>query len=255
MQNKMITTATVKGQIDRESPQKLYHQLMEILRGKLDNGEWAVDTQIPTEEELCRAFEVSKATVRLAVAELSRQGYLKRQQGRGTFVCRRVIPEGLSMLTSFQELMLDTGLKFSTKVLARTMTMMTDDLSLKFQEAEGRHLVYIKRVRFVAGEPILLQETWLPHTVCPQLLEADLEREALLDVLEERCQVRIVRVRDWIGVEAATAEEAGILGLAPGAPCLLLEQFFFSAAGQVMYTRSMKNPERFRLVIDLERKP
>lgn len=254
MQNKMIMSGAIRGQIDRESPQKLYHQLMEILRGKLDRGEWPVDTQIPTEEDLCKLFEVSKATVRLAVAELARQGYLKRQQGRGTFVCRRVIPEGLSMLTSFQELMLDTGLKFSTKVLARTMTMMTDDLSLKFSEAEDRHLLYIKRVRFVAGEPILLQETWLPHTVCPALLEADLERESLLEILEQRCQVRLVRVRDWIGVDTAGPEEAKLLGLAPGSPCLLLEQFFFSAEGQIMYTRSLKNPERFRLVIDLERK-
>jgi len=47
-------------------------------------------------------YEVSKATVRQAVAELERTGYLLKQQGRGTFVCKRVIPEGLSMLTSFR---------------------------------------------------------------------------------------------------------------------------------------------------------
>jgi DNA-binding GntR family transcriptional regulator len=245
---------TTEDHIDRDSSKKLYRQLFDILKGKLERGEWSVGTQIPTEEELCRAYEVSKATVRQAISDLVRQGFLKRQQGKGTFVCRRVIPEGLTMLTSFREIMLEAGLKFSTRLLARTMTMMTDDLSLKLQVPENRHLLYLKRVRSVAGEPLLLQETWLPYTLCPQLLDANLERESLLEVLEKRCRVRIVRVRDWIGVETANAEEAEALGLATGAPCLLLEQFFYAPEGQVMYTRSLKNPERFRLVIDLERK-
>jgi GntR family transcriptional regulator len=95
-----------RTQIDRDNPQKLYLQLHTILKGKMERGEWGVESQIPTEEELCRLFDVSKATVRIAVAELVREGYLRRQQGKGTFVCKRVIPEGLSMLTS-QEIMLE----------------------------------------------------------------------------------------------------------------------------------------------------
>ncbi|MBI5408047.1 MAG: GntR family transcriptional regulator, partial [Nitrospirae bacterium] len=78
--------------INRHNPQKLYVQLYEILRKKIEDGDWAVGTQIPTEEELCKTYEVSKATVRLAILELVRQGYLTRQQGKGTFVCKRIIP-------------------------------------------------------------------------------------------------------------------------------------------------------------------
>jgi GntR family transcriptional regulator len=241
--------------IDRESSKKLYRQLFEILKGKLDRGDWPVGSRIPTEEELCRSYEVSKATVRQAIADLAREGYLKRQQGKGTFACRRVIPAGLTMLTTFRELMLEAGLKFTTRVLGRAVTTMTDDLSLKLHVPDDRQLISIRRLRIVDGEPVLLQESWLPHGLCPELLEADLENEALLEVLERRCGVRIVRVRDWIGVEAANPEEAKALGLAPGTPCLLLEQFFSTNEGQVMYTRSLKNPERFRLVIDLERNP
>ena len=211
-------------------------------------------TQIPTEEELCDSYQVSKATVRQAVAELVREGFLKRQQGRGTFVIPRVIPEGLTMRTSFREIMMEAGLKFTTRLLARTVTMMTDDLSLKLDVPEDRHLIYIKRVRIVDGEPVLLQESWLPHSLCPRLLDADLEREGLLELIEKRCGIRIAKVRDWIGVAEAEPEEAQALGLAAGTPCLLLEQFFYGPDGQIMYTRSLKNPDRFRLVIELERR-
>jgi GntR family transcriptional regulator len=250
-----MKTGTIKSQIDRESPDKLYQQLITILRTKLDSDEWAVGTQIPTEEELCRVYEVSKATVRIAISELVRQGYLRRQQGKGTFVCKRVIPEGLAMLTSFRELMLDARVVFSTTVLAQTVMMVTDDLSIKLHVPDDRHLIYVKRVRSVAGEPVLLQESFLPHMLCPLLLDADLEKESLLELLENRCNVKITRVRDFIEVVSLAPEEAAVLTLPPGSPALLLEQFFYSGDTQVMYTRSLKRPERFRLVIDLERKP
>src|SRR4030066_1110229 len=103
--------------INRDKPQKLYIQVFEILKKKIESGEWGVGSQIPIEEDLCKIYEVSKATVRLAVLELVRQGYLTRQQGKGTFVCKRVIPEGLTMLASFKELMLEAGIAFSPHVL------------------------------------------------------------------------------------------------------------------------------------------
>ncbi|HAM51712.1 MAG TPA: hypothetical protein DCP92_13900 [Nitrospiraceae bacterium] len=65
-------------------------------------------------EELCKTYEASKATVRIAVAELVRQGYLRRLQGKGNFVCKRITHEGLYMATRFRELMLGVGLDFTT---------------------------------------------------------------------------------------------------------------------------------------------
>lgn len=251
----IMMTEPMKDHIDRASPNKLYQQLAAILQNKIDNDEWAVGSQIPTEEDLCRVYEVSKATVRIAVAELVRQGYLWRQQGKGTFVCKRVIPEGLAMTTSFKEMMLDARVVYSTSVLAQTVMMLPDDLAIKLQVAEDRHLIYVRRVRSVGEEPILLQESFLPHELCPVLLEADLENESLLEILENQCQVRITRVRDFIEVATLTPEEGKDLNLPAGSPALRLEQFFYSGDEQVMFTRSLKRPDRCRLVIDFERTP
>ncbi len=251
----IMMTETIKDHIDRESPDKLYQQLTVILRSKIDSEEWAVGAQIPTEEDLCRVYEVSKATVRIAVAELVREGYVRRQQGKGTFVCKRVIPEGLSMTTSFKELMLDARVVYSTAVLAQTVMVLPDDLATKLQVSEDRHLIYIRRVRSVGEEPVLLQESFLPDELCHLLLEADLEKESLLEILENQCRVRITRVRDFIEVATLTPEEGRDLNLPADSPALRLEQFFYSGDEQVMYTRTLKRPERFRLVIDFERAP
>lgn len=249
----MMDTVATRTQIDRDNPQKLYLQLHGILKGKMERQEWEVDSQIPTEEELCRQFNVSKATVRIAVAELVREGYLRRQQGKGTFVCKRVIPEGLSMFTSFKEIMLEAGVAFETQVLAQTVMMLTDELELKLDVPENKHIIYLKRVRLVGGEPVLLQESYLPHAVCPALLAEELERQSILDLLEQRCGVRVTRVRDYIEVVSLGEEEARLLNLTPGSPALLLEQYFYAGETQVMYTRTLKRPERFRFVIELQR--
>ncbi|MFA4827785.1 MAG: GntR family transcriptional regulator, partial [Thermodesulfovibrionales bacterium] len=89
--------------VHRENSQKLYIQLENIFKNKIGDKKWSVGSQIPTEEELCKIYGVSKAPVRAAILELVRQGYLMRQQGKGTFVCKKVISEGLTMLTSFRE--------------------------------------------------------------------------------------------------------------------------------------------------------
>lgn len=240
--------------IDREDSQKLYVQLYEILKGRIETGEWAVASQIPTEEELCKNYDVSKATVRLAIAELARQGYLKRQQGKGTFVCKRIIPEGLSMLTSFKENMLEARVAFSTKVLAQTIVMPTDDLDIKLNISEDKHIVYIKRLRSVDEEPVLLQETYIPHQICPSLLEEDLENNSIHELLEKKYGNKITKIQGYIGIAYLNKDEGGLLGLPEGSCALLLEQYFYSGDSQITYTRSVKRPDRFRFFIEFDRK-
>ncbi len=240
--------------IDREDSQKLYVQLYKILKGRIETGEWAVASQIPTEEELCKNYDVSKATVRLAIAELARQGYVKRQQGKGTFVCKRIIPEGLTMLTSFKELMLEAGVPFSTKVLAQTVLMPVDDLDIKLDITEDKHLIYIKRLRLIDNDPILLQETYMPHHICPLTLEEDLENNSLLDILEKKCGVKITSVQDYIGIAYLNDEEGRLLDMKGGDAAMLLEQLFYSGENKIKYTRSIKRPDRFKFFIELQRK-
>lgn len=249
-----MTIESQEKLIDRDKPQKLYIQVFEILRKKIENGEWEVGSQIPVEEELCKIYGVSKATIRLAVLELVRQGYLMRQQGRGTFVCKRVIPEGLTMSTSFKELMLDAGISFTTTVLAQTVMMPTDDLDVKLDMPEDKHIIYIKRLRSVDNEPVLLQETFIPYHVCPSILHDDISGNSLFELFEKKYGLTITKVKDYIEIVYSKKDESELLGLPPNSPVLLLEQHFYSGDAQIMYMRSFKMPDRFRFSIEFEKR-
>lgn len=240
--------------IDREDHQKLYLQLYEILKKKIENNEWPVGAQIPTEEELCKMFNVSRATVRTAVLELVRQGYLKRQQGKGTFIYKSMVSEGLTMLTNFRELLFEEGLNFSATVLARTVMMPVDDLDGKLNIPKDKHIIFIKRLWSVENEPVLLQESYIPYHLCPLLIEEELEGHSLLDLLEKKYNIKITHIKNYIEVTPLNADEARLLGLPEGSLTILLNQYSYSGETLVLYTRLIKRTDRFKFLINLERK-
>jgi GntR family transcriptional regulator len=240
--------------IDREDHQKLYLQLHEILRKKIESGEWQVGAQIPTEDELCRIFGVSRATVRTAVLELVRQGYLKRQQGKGTFIYKNIISEGLSMQTSLKELLFEEGLEIASMVLARTVMMPVDDLDQKLGITPDKHIIYIKRIWTVHDEPVLLQENYIPHHVCPLLLEDDLDNHSLFEIFDKKYGIKITQAKNYMDITRLSADEGRVLGLPEGSPAILLIQHFYSGDTMIMYARAVKRPDRFQFAVELERK-
>jgi len=240
--------------INRDNHQKLYMQLYEIIKKKIESSEWPVGSQIPTEEEICKMFNVSRATVRTAVLELVRQGYLKRQQGKGTFVYKNTVSEGLTMLTNFRELLFEEGLNFTTNVLARTVMMPIDDLDVKLDIPKDKHIIYIKRLRSIDNEPVLLQETYIPYHICPLLLEEDIEHQSLFELFEKKYGIKITRVKNYIEIAPLHPDEKQLVGLPEGSQAILLNQYFYSGDTLVMYTRSIKRTDRFKFLMELERK-
>ena len=87
--------------LDRELPVPLYHQLKSLLLRRIEVGELKPNARLQTEDQLAAAYQVSKATVRQALGELVHAGYLRREQGRGTFVAEPRVDQGPTELTSF----------------------------------------------------------------------------------------------------------------------------------------------------------
>src|SRR5919108_90280 len=103
--------------LNRDLPVPLYHQVKTRILREIEAGRWRPDEQLPTEDELADRFRVSKITVRQALRELAQLGYIRREQGRGTFVQRPPLVEGPRELTSFTEEMRRQGVLASSEIL------------------------------------------------------------------------------------------------------------------------------------------
>lgn len=238
--------------LDREDHQKLYLQLYEIIKKKIEHNEWPVGSQIPTEEELCKMFNISRATVRTAILYLVRQGYLRRQSGKGTFVSRKFMSYAMTMLTSFRELMLETGISYSTKVLAQTIIMPIDDLSTKLNISGDKHIIYIKRETTVSNSPVIFQEIYVPFHICRPLLDEDLESSSFVEIFK-KYEINITQVKNLFDIAHLNAEQAKLFDLPEGSPALLLDQYFLSGDIPIMYIRSVKRPNSVKFAFEFER--
>jgi DNA-binding GntR family transcriptional regulator len=245
---------TIMELIDRDDHQKLYFQLYGILKKKIESNEWLVGSQIPTEDELCKTFGVSRATVRTAVMDLVRNGYLKRQQGKGTFIYKNHVSEGLTMLTNFRELLFEEGLIYTSNVLARTVMMPIDGMDSKLEISKDKHIIYIKRLHRIDNVPVLLQESYIPYHICPLLLEEDSEHQSLFDLVEKKYGIKITKVKTYLEINCLKIDEARLIGLPENSAAILLNQYFYSGDTLIMYTRSIKRTDRFKFFMELERK-
>jgi len=73
-------------EIDKSVPIPLYYQLKQMIKRKIEKGEFKPGDRLPTEQELCEMFDISRTPVRQALTELTYEGILYRRPGLGTFV-------------------------------------------------------------------------------------------------------------------------------------------------------------------------
>ncbi|MCS7214635.1 MAG: GntR family transcriptional regulator [Thermodesulfovibrio sp.] len=214
--------------INREEHEKLYIQLYEILKKKIESHEWKVGTQIPTEEQLCDMFKVSRATVRNAVLELVRQGYLIRQQGKGTFVKKDYVEDGIILCTFFKTLWVKDETKYKKKIVTKTVIMPIDNLSDELKIAENKHIIYTKIFWYIENNLSIIQESYIPFAVCPQLLEENLEVKSITEILEKKCGIKITQIDAHLELNPLTRELALNFSLPEKEPVILLTQKIFS---------------------------
>jgi GntR family transcriptional regulator len=185
--------------------------------------------------------------------ELVRQGYLTRQQGRGTFVSKKIESDKLTMFTTFGELLLADDIHFSTDVLAQTIMMPVDDLADKLNISGEKHIIFVKRLRKLEAKPFLIQETYVPFHKCPPLLEEDIRKNSLFELLEKKYGIHITGIRNYFTITNLNEGDGMLLDLPKGSPALLLSQHFFSGGDQIMYMRSIKRPDDFVFFIEFEK--
>lgn len=159
----------------------LYQQIYDEIKDAIEKGVYAPKERIPSELELAEQYEVSRITVRRAVEELCSDGYLVKQQGRGTFVSTPHINRQFhaSTLQTFTALCADNGMKAGAHVVDRQIVPARQNEMEFFGLQKGALLLHIKRVRTADGEPIFEENVFVPFDAYRELLTADLEDKSI----------------------------------------------------------------------------
>ena len=238
--------------VDRESQQKLYVQIFSILKGKIEKGDWHTGERIPTEDELCRTFDVSKATVRIAISELARDGFLKKWQGKGTFVANPKPNMGMAMKTRLTEDMFGEGVRARKAVLIKGVRRPSWDIGAVLKAEEDIYYILCKRV--VEDEPAYLEESFVPLVMFPGIEDEDISRSSFYELIQNKAVRRVHKVIQNIEVTDITGETAAILKVQDGSPGLMLHRLLVgSDAAPIAYTRFFGSGKKYRIQTEFER--
>lgn len=238
--------------IDRESQQKLYVQLHNIIKAKIEKGEWSIGANIPSEDDLCKIFDVSKATVRLAISELVRTGYLKRQQGKGTFVTQVISHVGLAVKTRLTEDMFGEGVKVEKKLLAKGVKEPSEEIKSYLMTRDNIYYILCKGV--VGGEPVYIEEMFVPITIIPEIENGDICQTSFYDMIQEKSPRKIFKVIQTVEVNEIKGDVADILEMKEGSPTLLIHRILVGSDGSpIAYKRLVGSGGKYKFQTEFEK--
>lgn len=245
----------VLNPIDRASALPYYAQVKEALRGQIENGTLKVGAQLPGEPELCEIFRVSRTVIRQALADLLHDGLIVKEKGKGTFVAEPKIMENLiQRLTGFYQDMADRGTPPVSQVLKQRSVPSNSKVGGFLKLQPGTPVIEIERLRFVQKEPLVLVTTYLPESLCRDLLNIDLTRRSLYTVLERNLGLIIDRGRRTLEAVPANQYEADLLRIEKGAPLMLLESVSYLSDGTpIEYYHALHRGDRSRFESELIR--
>ncbi|WP_308633908.1 GntR family transcriptional regulator [Paenibacillus silvisoli] len=232
----------------------LYMQLKQAIKDEIQNGAWPLNTAIPTEQELSGRFSVSRATVRQAVSELVNEGLLVRQQGRGTFVSKPKIETSLRNFYSFTEDMIAQGRQPGSIVLEFEIVMPKPAVAEKLELTSNELVIKFIRLRLVDGDVIMLETTYLPHSLFPNLTQEDVTLHSLYSLMEERYGMKVQKAVESFEPVLVDPFASKLLEVSAGSPALFLERIGSLANGKKLeLSQSIVRGDRCRYIVEMLR--
>lgn len=214
--------------INRQSSTPIYRQVADYLRNNIYSEEWGKGEKISSENQVMKELNVSRGTVKKAVSILVEEGLLEQIQGKGTFVKEANIsyPLGHGLL-SFAESLENQKIDYHTQVISSEIRMASKEVASKLVIEPGEKYLYLKRIRFVKGEKVMLIENRLNLSLCEGIDSFDFNTISLFKAIEATSGKKIKYSESRYAARVVGKDRAEILEVPEDSPVLHLEQLVF----------------------------
>ena len=213
-----------------------YEAVVDSVKRKISDGTYPPSTQLPTIPQLCLQYGVSKITIKKAMDELERQGYVTRQRGSGTYAKRQM--DG-SEFTRWDEDDRIRGTKREYEMRGIKVTSVVYDFSVvtpseqvaRYLELDDGFVYKICRRRDLDGRPCSIEYTYMPIDLIPNLKRANVE-DSIYGYINDELGLTIGSAHSIFRAVNPTEREQEWLGVGPGYPLFEVEQVAYLANGE-----------------------
>ncbi len=212
----------------------LWRQIASQLQQAIGAGSYAPGARLPTEAELSQHFGVNRHTVRRALEELSRDGLVRVEQGRGSFVAEDVIEYAVEARTRFSEWIRKQNKEPSGRVLQLRETSATAQVASGLGIRPGARVVLMERLGLADGRPVTLASHYFPAVRFRGLLDALRGASGITEALRAVGVTDYLRQISRVTARLPSAEEAELLRMPRNRPLLVCENINVDRTGAVI---------------------
>ena len=233
------TTPDISASAQKDMP--IYLKVRADVRLRVDQGEYAPGTAIPSENELAAQYGTTRLTVRNAIDALVEEGIVRRVHGKGAFVVggiahgSAVPPQGFR---AHQERRLHQA---SVRILESSIRPAGPVYARLFGIPEDGDLYQVRRLNSIDGAPASIERALIPCALFPGIEDVDIQVFSLYEAYAQRGHA-VARAVERLEVAELTAREARLLKAVAGEPALVTSCVSYDAAGTPLECARMIEP-------------
>lgn len=223
----------------------LYQQLKDHIASHIQDGTWRAGDRLPSESELVQQFGMSRMTVNRALRELSEQGRIRRVAGVGSFVADDKPQSNLLQIASLAQDIRSRGHDYACEVITVERVSATLDVAAALGLTTGASVFHSVCVHTEDGIPMQLEDRYVSPAMVPGFAQQDFSAEQPSDFLVRT--VLFDQMEHVVDAVLPTAEQARLLRMEPGQPCLLLTRRTWLRDVPITIVRCLHPGTRYRL--------
>lgn len=201
-----------------------YKKVYELLRKHIEEGVYNEGDLLPSENDLCKTYKLTRPTVRHALDALVNEGYITKQQGKGSIVHR--LPQGIGILSVSGTTSAVGRSHINTEIVKKPEVKQWKEpfmFNLSKTEKESG-CIYMERLRLYDNDPIFYDINYLPNINLPRFTSRNFENKSLFDVLRKGYGIEIKGGEQRLRSIRASKKLSDHLNVKKGHPILHLER-------------------------------
>lgn len=215
----------------------LYNRIYSQLRQQIESGQLPAGSRLETEMELRQRYDVSRETVRRALAMLESEGYIVRKVSAGTFVrAKKAQYAPSSYHESFTEQMHRQGKRPSSQI--RSIEILNEpstQIRRALQLEENERVYCVRRVRMADDVPMAYEIAYIRQSLCPNLQTLLLDESSLYCIYEDHYHLNMDSIKLKIEAITADAQLQKILSLKESLAVLKITSLMYLEDGTPLY--------------------
>ncbi len=222
-----------------------YIAVRNFLKEQIQQGTFGVGDFLPSENELCRKFSITRTTARKALDELLKEGFIEKKHGKGSCVIERRKSLGLLTVKGFSEAV---GKNVKTIFIQKpTLQKLNSSIitALKDEDKKSDYW-FFERLRCVGETPVMIEKNWFSNISLPKFKDVSFIDNSFFKTLSQKYFIEIIGSSQELRAEFANKEVAKILQIEIHSPILHISvQFKTSVSNLTIYSELYCNTKKF----------